>query len=109
MTMDETQRGKQFLPFAALTGLEDELADAEFRPVDKVVFSEDAAEELDRQLRRVQPGDMVDVTYYAKTARGGTVLRRTGMVARIDPITRTLTVVKTPIPFSDLYHIDLLE
>ena len=50
---------------------------------------------------------MVEVVYYAKTARGGTYLRRTGMVSKVDLIDRTLTVVKTPIPFSDLYDIGI--
>ena len=49
---------------------------------------------------------MVEVVYYTKTARGGTYLRRTGMVSRIDLIDRTLTIVKTPIPFADLYDIE---
>ncbi len=107
MSMDDTQRGKQFLPFAALTGLEHELAAAEFRPVEKVVFSEEAAEELDRRLRKVRPGDMVSLTYYKKTHRGGMYLHRTGMVSRIDLVARTLTVVKEPIPFADLYDIEI--
>ena len=59
--MDQTQRAKQFMPFAALKGLEEEIALAEFRPVDKVEFCDDAAEELDRRLREVRPGDMVSL------------------------------------------------
>ena len=104
--MDLVQRAKQFLPFAALKGLEYELQAAEFRPVEKVEFSEDAAEELDRKLRAVRPGDMVDVVYYKKTARGGAYLSRTGMVSTIDLVDRSLTIVKERIPFSDLYDIE---
>ena len=107
--MDRTQRAKQFMPFAALKGFEEEIALAEFRPVDKVEFCEDAAEELDRKLHDIHPGDMVEVVYYTKTAWGGTYLRRTGMVSKIDLVDRTLTVVKTPIPFSDLYDIDIAK
>ena len=107
--MDRTQRAKQFMPFAALKGFEEEIALAEFRPVDKVEFCEDAAEELDRKLHDIHPGDMVEVVYYTKTARGGTYLRRTGMVSKVDLVDRTLTVVKTPIPFSDLYDIDIAK
>ena len=105
--MDRVQRAKQFMPFAALKGLEEEIALAEFRPVDKVEFCDDAAEELDRRLREVRPGDMVSLIYYKKTARGGTYLRRTGMVSKVDPVDRTLTVVKEPIPFADLYDIEI--
>lgn len=105
--MDRTQRAKQFMPFAALKGFEEEIALAEFRPVYKVEFCEDAAEELDRKLHDIHPGDMVEVVYYTKTARGGTYLRRTGMVSKVDLVDRTLTVVKTPIPFSDLYDIGI--
>ena len=101
------QRAKQFMPFAALKGFEEEIALAEFRPVDKVEFCEDAAEELDRRLREVRPGDMVSLIYYKQTARGGTYLRRTGMVSRVDLVDRTLTVVKESIPFADLYDIEI--
>lgn len=107
--MDTAHRAKQFMPFAALKGFEAELAEAEFRPVPKVEFSEDAAEELDRKLRLVQPGDMVTVTYYKKTARGGMYLSRTGMVAKVDPVDRVLTVVRERIPFPDLYDIETAD
>lgn len=106
--MDPGHRAKQFMPFAALKGFEQELEAAEFRPVEKVVFSEDAAEELDRKLHEVRPGDMVSVIYYKKTARGGTYLTRTGMVAKVDLIDRSLTLVKERIPFADLYDIDII-
>ena len=105
--MSREERAKQFMPFAALKGFEEEIALAEFRPVDKVEFCEDAAEELDRKLHDIHPGDMVEVVYYTKTARGGTYLRRTGMVSKVALVDRTLTVVKTPIPFSDLYDIGI--
>ena len=107
--MDTAHRAKQFMPFAALKGFETELEGAEFRPVPKVEFSEDAAEELDRKLRLVRPGDMVEVIYYKKTARGGTYLSRTGMVAKVDPVERCLTVVKERIPISDLYDIEIAD
>lgn len=103
--MDHIQRAKQFMPFAALKGFEEEIQLAEFQPVDKVEFLEDAAEELDRALHALHPGDMVSVIYYKKTPRGGTYLHRTGMVSKIDLIDRTLTIVKECIPFSDLYEI----
>lgn len=104
--MDPGQRAKQFMPFAALKGFEQELEAAEFRPVEKVVFSEDAAEELDRKLHEVRRGDMVSVIYYKKTARGGTCLTRTGMVSKVDLLDRSLTLVKERIPFADLYDIE---
>lgn len=104
--MDPGQRAKQFMPFAALKGFEEELDAAEFRPAEKVVFSEDAAEELDRKLHDVHRGDMVTVVYYKKTPRGGTYLARTGLVAKVDLIDRSLTVVKETIPFADLYDIE---
>lgn len=103
--MDRTQRAKQFMPFAALKGFEEEIALAEFRPVEKVEFCEDAAEELDRTLRTLRPGDMVEVIYYKKTVRGGAYLSRTGLVSKIDRVDRSLTVVKERIPFADLYAV----
>ena len=50
---------------------------------------------------------MVSLIYYKQTARGGTYLRRTGMVSRVDLVDRTLTVVKESIPFADLYDIEI--
>lgn len=107
--MDRVQRAKQFMPFAALKGFEEKIRLAEFHPVDKIEFFDDAAEELDRRLRTVRPGDMISIIYYQKTPRGGTYLRRTGMVSNIDLIDRTLTVVKERIPFSDLYELRIEE
>lgn len=99
--MPVSERAKQFAPFAALRGFDAALREKEKIVVEKISVSEDAAEELDRKLRALRNGSLVTATYYCS----GEYLRRTGMVTRIDLITRTLKIVDTAIPFDDLLEL----
>lgn len=62
--MTNTERAKQFMPFAALKGFEEALKEAEFVPEEKILLGEDAQEELDQILRELAIGDNVTATYY---------------------------------------------
>lgn len=99
--MNRTQRAKQFMPFAALSGLEQELKKAEKIKVAKVVLSEDAEEELDRTLHMLAPRDIVTAVYYFR----GEYLKVTGMVAELNKTERYLRIVNLKIPFADLYDL----
>lgn len=87
--MDRAERAKQFLPFAALEGLDRTLSDLN-RPVDdRVCLGEDAQIELDRRLHTLCPGREVCAVYYANrhyTALSGTVMKidQTGRCILID-------------------------
>ena len=103
--MSREERAKQFLPFAALKGYPAALRRKEKIVVPKVEFSEDYQERLDRRLRQIRVQDVVTAGYF----REGEYLKVTGMVSRIDRPARELKIVKTKIPFDDLYDVSYNE
>lgn len=100
--MTRADRAKQFLPFAALSGLEKALAKQEFVPEERRLLGEDAQAELDTTLRSLGIGNTVTVTYYHAAA----YQTLTGPVDRVDPMRRVLAVNGVIIPFVDLYSVD---
>ncbi len=101
--MPREERAKQFMPFAALRGLDEALAAVEKIIVPKKELSEEMLNELDEVMHQVKKGDMVTVVYYQK----GEYIKTKGMVARIDENARILQVVNTKINFDDLLEIEL--
>ncbi len=99
--MSRQDRAKQFVPFAALKGYEDALRAKEKVVVPKIELTEERKEELDRQIRKIRPGDMAEVVYFSQ----GEYLRVTGMVSRLDVDARVLRVVNTGIAFADILEI----
>ncbi|MBR4661464.1 MAG: hypothetical protein IKO92_01890, partial [Clostridia bacterium] len=65
--IERGERAKQFSSFEALSERPVYLRRAEFRPVGRIELSEEAAEELNRMLVDLVPGDLLSVTYF----RGG--------------------------------------
>ena len=102
--MDRTERAKQFMPFAALEGLEDTLSDFN-RPVDdRVCLGEDAQIELDRRLHTLCPGHEVCAVYYAN--RQYTAL--SGRVMKIDLTGRSLLIDDTWVALDDILELQAL-
>ena len=102
--MDRRQRAKQFMPFAALTGLDTELQKQEKQKVKRIDLSPEAMEEVDRTLRDLQPRDVITVTYFHRDE----YLTLTGMLAGIDLTARQLQVVNIKVPIADIYRIERL-
>ena len=100
--MSRGQRAKQFLPFAALDGLEEKLARAEQEKEPAVSLSPESVEHLGEMLRPLQPGDMVTVLYMKKDRQR----QKTGTVGKVDALHRTLQLVDEVIPFYALLRID---
>ena len=101
--MDPANRAKQFMPFAALKGYEEALRRKEKILVEKVELAEEYQEELNWQLRSIEQGSMVTVTYYQE----GGYVQLTGLVSQRDVDRRKLRVVNTPIAFEDICQIVL--
>lgn len=99
--MDRSERAKQFMPFAALKGFEELLAEKERMIVPKIELSEERKAELDDKMRSIRKNDMITVTYYAQKE----YLKMRGMVSGIDTNARYLKVINTKIPFDDIYDI----
>ena len=62
--MSLRNRAAQFSPFAALTGYDDQIAEAARLTDRRVELTEAEAEEIGRQLGRLGRGDGVELTYF---------------------------------------------
>lgn len=96
--MERGARAKQFQPFDALRRFREALAQKECEAVPRKELSPEQEEELDFQLRQMQPGDIVTVEYFSE----GAYIRTTGAVVRISRADRALEVENARIPFSDI-------
>lgn len=94
----KADRAKIFMPFDAVKGFREALAEKERIVVPKTELSEERKEELDRRLRMIRPGDIAAVIYF----HNGEYIKLTGMVSKISPTARTLSIVNTKIPFDDI-------
>lgn len=99
--MTRAERAKQFLPFSALSGLDEAIAMQEFIPEERRILGEDAQAELDSTLRQLHSGDTITATYYHD--RQYDVF--TGSVTRLDPHRRILFVSQRAIPIDDLFSL----
>lgn len=94
-------RAAQFAPFAALRGFEEEIARMTELKCPRRELSDGEIERISEILTSLSLGDTVRVTYY-KTDR---YITGEGILTDLDPIGKHLTVVKTRIPFSDLFDL----
>lgn len=99
--MSRGERAKQFSSFEALSERPGYMRRAEFRPVGRIELSEEAAEELNRRLIDLVPGDLLSVTYF----RGGEYLTRRGRFHRIDLPFRRFYFEDLALPLDDLYAV----
>lgn len=103
--IDPADRARQFMPFAALRGYYDLVREVEHVPEPKRSLNEERALALSQTIASLKKGTLVKVTYYKDDAY--VVLE--GVVSRIDEVFRVLDVVKTHIPFDDLWDIEILK
>lgn len=99
--MDRAERAKQFLPFDALKGFRETLAQKERIVVERTELSEEYREELDRRMQQVLKNDIITVVYF----HDGEYVQVTGMVSRLDVTSRIIKIVNTKISFEDIYEI----
>ena len=78
--MDRAERAKQFIPFDALKGFREALAEKERITIPRKELSKDWEAELDEKLHRVQRMDLVTAEYY----QDGEYVQVTGTVAAVD-------------------------
>ena len=98
-------RAKQFMPFAALKGYPEALAAMEKVIVPKAELSEERADELDRKLREIKNGYMVEIVFY----NNDEYEKITGLVSRIDAGSRYIKIVNTKVNFDDIFQIEILK
>ncbi|MCR5677141.1 MAG: YolD-like family protein [Agathobacter sp.] len=100
--MPREERAKQFMPFAALKGLDEALAAKEKIIVPKKELSEEMLSELDEKMKQIEKGSLITVVYYDKEE----YIKMTGIVSRIDPSAKVLQVVNRRIDFEDILAIN---
>lgn len=96
--MDREIRAKQFMPFDALKGFREAMAEKERIIVPKRDLSDEQKEELGRKIRQIQKKDIITVEFFQNRE----YMRVTGMVTRIDGASRVLEIVNTRIAFTDI-------
>lgn len=105
-------RAAQFSPFAALTGLEDQMRE-EVRIVDKrKIIDEGISDELNSKLNfinnNINKNIVVSITYFIRDNKknGGRYEIHNGIIRRIDMINRVIIFYdKTTIAFNDIVYI----
>ena len=95
-------RARQFMPFAALKGYYELVAQQERISQPRHRLTEEEARDLSAQLSILHKGDLARVTYYDTDA----YVTKQGIVARIDTTFRALRIIKTDIPFDDIVRIE---
>ncbi len=103
MKMPVSERAKQFMPFSALSGLEDALRNKERIIVEKAELSDESAQDIANTLNLIEKGTYVHVVCFAD----GEYISAEGMVTVFDKVFRKMTVVKTEIEFDNIYRINL--
>lgn len=101
--MTQGERAKQFMPFDAMKGLKEALAEREERHlrVKKRELAEETIEQINRQLKKMRNGDEVEILFF-KANRELTII---GTVTRFDCIFKYINVGNERIDFDDIYSI----
>ena len=96
--MDRENRAKQFMPFDALKGFREAVAEKEREITEKRELSEERKAELDLRLHAIQKGDRITAEYF----RDGAYVTQTGYVTKIDKMCRVLNLEEQEVPFDAL-------
>ena len=96
-------RAQQFMPFAALKGYYDLIRERERVVEPKRELTDEKALELSQRLAQVERRTMASIAYHD----GEAYVTAHGLVSDIDLAGRTITVVRTRIPFDDIWEIHL--
>ena len=100
---DKSERAKQFMPFAALKDYDSLVRKQEKIASPRREMSEYKAELLSAKLNKIKMGAVIKILYY----HGDGYVKAEGMVAQIDFTMRYLMLIKTKIPFDDIYQVIL--
>lgn len=100
--MPPSRRAKQFVPFDALKGLKEAIAQKEHTPTPRRELSEDAIAEINTRLSDLKPGQLVTMVYYCDYMQE--IHQLTGTVSKVDGYRKTLEVGNVSIDFSELYE-----
>ena len=101
--MPAAMRAKQFMPFKALAGLDEALAEREKIIVPKKELSEEMVEELNQKLCNLEKGQIVTIVYYGIYEQDYKQL--TGQIEKIDTYWKSVQLGNIQIHFSEISDI----
>ena len=103
--MNKANRAAQFQPFDALKGLQEELRMREERRnrVFKKEVSEERAEEISRELIKLQKGSNVEIVFY----RNGCYYELTSYVFAKNDTYKYLIIGEEKITYDDIYELKI--
>ena len=104
--MNRADRAKQFQPFDALKGLQEELRSREERRtrVAKRELGEEREEEISMELAKIYKRSEIDITFY----RGGHYYSLQGTVIEKNDIYKYLIVGRERIYYTDIYELKVV-
>ena len=100
--MPPAHRAKQFMPFAAVKGLQEALQAKERPYTQQKEIAEDAADTLNAILAGLMPGMQADITYYS----GGESHTVSGEILSVDGVKKRIRLEESEICFNDLISIN---
>ena len=103
--MNKANRAAQFQPFDALKGLQEELRMREERRnrVAKKEVSDEKAEEISKELIKIQKGSNVEIVFY----RNGRYYELTGYVSAKNDTYKYLIIGEEKITYDDIYELKI--
>ena len=104
--MNRQDRAKQFVPFDALKGLQEELRIREERRtrVKKKTLSEDQIEKISRVLSRLEECSKVAICLYSK----GHYITIDGYISEINQIYEYIKIGNEKVFFDDIYKLAII-
>ena len=103
--MDEKDRGRLFLPYAALVGFEELVAKQTQVTDRRRERSDEENELLSRRVLSLRRGMRIRVTWY----EDGFYRTRSGTVRRVEHTDRTLMLDKKTLSFDDIYALEPVD
>ena len=105
--MNRADRAKQFLPFDALKGLQEELRDKEEKHmrVEKRELTEETADILSSTLNKLDKGKTVEVEYY----KNGRYLCKKGKLIEKNIPYQYLVIGDLKVYLDDLYELKIID
>ena len=97
--MAKSDRAKIFASFSPLKSFDEAIKKREKIIVSKAELLDDRIEEIERELQKTEIGSMVEAIFY----KNGEYIKMSGCVSEFCPEQKYFSIVKTKIPFEDLY------
>lgn len=109
--MSRADRARQFMPFAAVSGVQEANAGKEALLLPRPVMSEDQAAQLDAALCRLHPGDRVQVRYFLASPMSdlGVFASISDTVHKLDEVHQVLKLENIRIQLEDILALEILK